>query len=102
MLHLDAIATDAAPATDGQVEFAPFVGVAPRRYMELFTMPRRKTDDGRAVAWNATSAEPRLSDNDLTYLLREREELGELQAILRQNRAVFGKRGKRAQRRLAR
>jgi Deoxycytidylate deaminase len=102
MLHLDAIATDAAPATHGQVEFAPFVGVAPRRFMELFTMPRRKTDDGRAIAWNAASAEPRLADNDLTYLLREREELGELQAILSQNRTMFGKRRKRAQRRLAR
>jgi cytidine deaminase len=96
MLHLDAIATDAAPATAGQVEFMPFVGVAPRRYMEVFTMPRRKTDDGLAIVWKAASAEPRLPDNDLTYLVRERQALGELQAILKSNHSMLGKKGKRA------
>lgn len=93
ILHLDAIATDAAPATEGQVEFAPFVGIAPRRYMELFSMPDRKTENGDAIAWNPASAEARLSEHDLTYLVREREELRALGAILHHNRSALNAAG---------
>jgi deoxycytidylate deaminase len=103
ILHLDAIATDAAPANERQVEFVPFVGVAPCRYMEMFSMPQRKREDGATIAWNPGSAAPRISESDLTYLVREREEFGALQAILKQNRAALNRlRRTRATRRLAR
>jgi cytidine deaminase len=81
-LHLDAIATDGSTPIGRQVEFLPFVGVAPRRYMELFSMVRRKNEDGTAAVWKAATAEPRIAENDPTYLVREEEEFGKLKAIL--------------------
>jgi len=101
-LHLDAIATDASPATEGQVQFAPFVGVAPRRYMEFFSMAKRKTDDGSVVPWNPRLKGPRLSDADHTYIIRERQVLRELKAVLARNRSTLKLTGgSRATRRMA-
>lgn len=37
-----------------------YLGVAPRRYMQFFAMPVRKTADGRKVAWNPKAALPRI------------------------------------------
>jgi hypothetical protein len=84
--HWELDETGQPPAGVGQVDFVPFVGIAPRRYMELFSMPLRKTDDGLAITWNAPSAAPRLPESDLTYLVREREEFGKLQVILEQKK----------------
>jgi deoxycytidylate deaminase len=101
-LHLDAIATDAAPSAEGQVEFVPFVGVAPRRYMELFTMPRRKAEDGTAAVWEPATAQPRLSDDEPTYLVREWLEVSALGEILtRINPKLKSTGGRHAARRLA-
>lgn len=66
--------------TDRRVRFEPFVGVAPGRYMQLFSAPKRKYPSGALVAWSEKTAQPRLSDlepeelrtNLLPYLLRER------------------------------
>jgi deoxycytidylate deaminase len=65
---------------DPRVRFEPFVGVAPSRYMELFSAPRRKHPSGALVEWSSTSAQPRLADLEpeelrmdlLPYLMRER------------------------------
>jgi tRNA(Arg) A34 adenosine deaminase TadA len=65
---------------DGRVRFEPFVGVGPRRYLEMFSAPPRKLQTGELVEWSGASAEPRLADLEpvelrgerLPYLLRER------------------------------
>ncbi|NMJ42812.1 cytidine deaminase [Roseomonas sp. JC162] len=49
----------AAPCSE-TVNFRPFVGVAPRRYLEFFDMVRRKDALGRAVKWDPDRANPRV------------------------------------------
>jgi len=48
-LHGDAIDFAAAEPREGAVQFEPFVGVAPRRYLDLFEAASRKDDDGKVV-----------------------------------------------------
>lgn len=47
----------------GKVNFRPFVGVAPRRYLEFFDMVRRKNEFGRAEVWEPLRAMPRVSQS---------------------------------------
>ena len=54
-----------------KVRFEPFVGIAPERYQEIFTRGRRKDDDGRAILWEAHSAEPILQRLVPAYLTIE-------------------------------
>jgi len=44
-LHDDAIVIDVNDPPPDKVHFEPFVGVAPRRYLELFTFPDRRDPD---------------------------------------------------------
>jgi deoxycytidylate deaminase len=75
--HGDAIFVDAdGPAT--KVPFEPFEGVTPRRYLEAFTMGKRKDDDGKAVRGDDINRSPKLYPGDPegdweagTYLVRE-------------------------------
>jgi deoxycytidylate deaminase len=59
-LHSDSISIDQGCINDGRVQFEPFVGLAPSRYMEFFPMGQRKDDHGKAVVWNGNSALPRV------------------------------------------
>lgn len=79
-LHNDAIVVACEHNDDDpRVRFDPFVGVGPRRYLELFEAPERKDKLGRTREFTPTSAQPRLSDLDpwdlrqdeLPYLRRE-------------------------------
>ena len=55
----------------GPVQFEPFVGVAPRRYIDLFTMNHRK-QDGRPIKWRGDQATPKgVDDIPLLYLSKE-------------------------------
>lgn len=42
------------------VSFRPFVGVSPRRYVDLFEMKPRKDKRGYAIRWNESSSAPRI------------------------------------------
>jgi len=56
-LHQDAIRVeDDGPCPEKAVVFQPFVGVAPRRYMDLFQAPQRKDDKGHALTWASEDA----------------------------------------------
>ncbi|MGH2973613.1 MAG: deaminase [Solirubrobacterales bacterium] len=66
-LHADAMELVAAhqpPRPRGRVQFAPFVGVAPRRYLELFDAlsrerrghPKRKNDKGEPLDFDGVKA----------------------------------------------
>lgn len=70
-LYLDSIAVDATPSScEGHVQFRPFVGVAPRRYIDLFTMPARK-EKGKRVEWKKAAATVRFP-SAVGYLEREK------------------------------
>lgn len=62
-----------------KIPFVPFVGIAPRRYIDLFSLDlssgapkKRKTDDGKMTRWDRTvDALPRVSMLPTSYLDRE-------------------------------
>jgi deoxycytidylate deaminase len=81
-LHSDSIkdAQDkTSKSTSRRVAFEPFVGVGPRRYLDLFSMRlgtgyqiRRKTEDGDTLKWVRNNARLRVPMLPNSYLQRER------------------------------
>jgi deoxycytidylate deaminase len=72
-LFEDSIAVDQAHPPEHVMRFEPFVGVAPQRFVDLFTAGRRKVD-GRAVEFVRLDATPKFIDRPFAhraYLLRE-------------------------------
>jgi cytidine deaminase len=59
--YKDSIVVD-DPNVGDHVQFLPFVGVAPRRYSELFTMRGERKARGLYKPWDKAKAEPRLPD----------------------------------------
>lgn len=55
-LHKDAVTLDHEAA--GKIAFLPFVGIAPRQYLSLFAMRKRKEENGKKVSWIARTALP--------------------------------------------
>lgn len=45
-------------ASSTKLVFRPFLGVAPRRYMDLFAFRKRKDEDGYALRWAPLKASP--------------------------------------------
>lgn len=72
MLHSDALVVAKGAASERKVAFEPFVGVAPRRYEELFTWERRKHPDGTLLKWSAQTGQPRLADSEAPELRQSR------------------------------
>lgn len=70
-LHKDAIALDASSSDERKVVFRPFVGIAPSRYRDVFTMLKRKDDLGYRLHFEAGVALPRHIDLQPYYQLRE-------------------------------
>lgn len=76
-LHEDSIAID-DPEAEGKVLFSAFVGVAARRYFDLFSMrlgsglPLIRKIGRKAAQWSRPSAVPRIRMSPLSYLERER------------------------------
>ena len=72
-LHSDAIAIEEGDIQD-RVFFAPFIGVGPRRFVELFSLepgPGRKIDrkkNGEIVKWQSATAQLRAPMQLLDYL----------------------------------
>ncbi len=78
-LYRDSIVIDPQYPIHGRVQFEPFVGIAPVRYMALFEMPgKRKDEEGKVLSWNKTIANPRIKRFVLSYLLIEENVVGEL------------------------
>ena len=75
-LHRDAIVVDSPAWVEGRVNFQPFVGIAPSRYIEFFTMPQDRTESGSQRApksWTKLGAAPRWKDQwaSATYMTFE-------------------------------
>ena len=47
-------------ADSDAVVFRPFVGISPNRYLDFFSMPKRKDDQGHTLDWSPESSKPRL------------------------------------------
>ena len=58
-LYPDSVAVEGKGDPARQVPFDPFVGIAPRKYIELFTMVDRKDDKGKAINWDRTTEVPK-------------------------------------------
>jgi len=72
-LFEDSIAVDQAHPPAHVIRFEPFVGVAPQRFVDLFTAGKRK-EGGRAVEFVRLEARPKFIDRPFAhraYLLRE-------------------------------
>jgi hypothetical protein len=73
-LHEDALQLDSETEAR-KVPFLPFVGVAPRAYTNLFSMPKRKNEDGTVISWDERSANPRVSGSFWSYVQYEKEDV---------------------------
>lgn len=86
-LHDDSIAIDDEHAR-GKVRFLPFVGVAARRYFDLFSMrlssgmPMKRKKDGRPVSWDRRTALPRVRMSPWGYIEREDKAISEYNSAM--------------------
>ena len=71
-LYSDSIAVDEV-ITENQIQFEPFIGVSPRRYMGLFRMLKRKDEQGNSIKWNPTDAVLRYSETISPYKKEQQE-----------------------------
>jgi len=90
-LHSDAICFDENEAKEsGKIPFVPFVGVGPRRYLDLFSSqlttgiaPELKDRDGKPIQWKRQSHRgPKVPMEPYSYLEREQKALDENKAKL--------------------
>jgi cytidine deaminase len=88
-LYPDSITADYTDRTSAQITFEPFVGIAPRKYAELFTMrDDRKDDNGRAIPFDRANAIPRLVGSPRAYLVAERIAFGKLEKIIEEKQLM--------------
>lgn len=85
-LHGDSVSMNGEEA---KVQLIPFVGIGPKRYVELFMLRdpfgnpvSRKAKEGGVVEWNRGDAWPVLPDQLINYLDMEDEACASLKGIL--------------------
>ena len=85
-LHSDAITID--EPEKGKIPFLPFIGVAPRRYFDFFSMTLssgrsiERKRDGVAAEWSPAEASVRVPMQPNSYLDREQLAMEEIRAAL--------------------
>lgn len=94
--YSDSIAVDPTKNTVDRIRFEPFVGIAPRQYLEIFEMAgpdSRKDNSGRIVDWPKAEHRPTVRRFMNTYMLMEQkliaEFIPELARKLGLNSALF-------------
>jgi cytidine deaminase len=74
-LYRDSVSVDGNCGNINAVQFQPFVGVAPRKYMEMFEIPRdpkrKNKDTGDVVKWEAAGSTPRFREFVACYVFIE-------------------------------
>ncbi len=83
-LYAEAIQLDprAGQPDEGKVRFRAFIGVAPRRYMDVFRHGRRKNKLGYALKWDPKSARPTAGPVGNPHLLAEADLCYKLDGVL--------------------
>jgi cytidine deaminase len=77
-LHSDSLVVDSPNVTD-KVSFEPFVGIAPRRYIDLFEMVDKRAKNGKIVVWDKCKAGPRITLLGLIHTIaREQKAIEQL------------------------
>lgn len=66
-LHRDSITLKEGDGSEKTI-FAPFIGISPYRFRELFEKGRRKNDTGQYSPWNESSPKPQVKLTIATYL----------------------------------
>ncbi len=79
-LYQDSVSVDSRSDCEDRVKFEPFVGVAPKKYGDLFALlkRKRKNSDGTVAAWKRVDAVPYLPEyipSPLARLTAEQEEV---------------------------
>ncbi|MCR6503072.1 deaminase [Shinella sp. CPCC 101442] len=69
-LHQDSITFSSAEA-ENKVLFAPFIGISPRRYRDIFEKKKRKDSTGKAQQWASGKPVPRIEDRSSSYIANE-------------------------------
>ena len=67
-LYEDSIKKDPEEAVEGFVTFEPFVGVAPRRFRDFFSMTKRKDAQGTATKWTKSMGKPKVKTYVSSYV----------------------------------
>lgn len=98
-LHDDAILLgDSARRTnvDGFVPFVPFVGISPRKYLDIFTVKPvyssevdRKLKNGQAISWQRSRTPLRMKMASISYIERETRAIDRLNTSLAQQQLPF-------------
>ena len=71
--------SDSAVEADGKVRFEPFLGVGPRRFLDLFSTrigngyPLKRKENGALSSWTKDQAAARVPMLPTSYLERERQ-----------------------------
>lgn len=71
LLHPDSVQIDNPRAKMDRVDFAPFVGIAPRKYMPLFSKLKRKESGGDVFLRSKLNAIPRNTSRSFVYAAEE-------------------------------
>lgn len=79
-LYADSVAIDPIAEIKDRIHFEPFVGVAPKRYRNLFEYQGKRKDSstGKTKEWIAGSSAPKIRIFVASYLLIEEMIVGEL------------------------
>lgn len=83
-LYPDSIDVESKTASGHQVSFEPFVGVAPRQYLNLFSMLERKDSTGSVISLDRTTANPRCQSSVPTYMRNESSNLDLLNSSMQE------------------
>lgn len=92
-LHQDAISNNENRGFT-RLPFVPFIGVGPRRYLDLFSLslgtgiPIERKHDGVLIDWNPAEAGPRLQMQPSSYLTRESFASASLRNILESSKSI--------------
>ncbi|MBA3859097.1 MAG: hypothetical protein C0508_01190 [Cyanobacteria bacterium PR.023] len=81
-LHEDEISVDKLAKEEKKVRFEPFVGIAPRIFIEMFSMVPRKDKKGHILPWDGKKAKPKMSESPYSYIALEQSELARVKRAM--------------------
>jgi cytidine deaminase len=80
-LYPDSVATSQSGRGEPQLPFEPFIGVAPRKYIDFFKMLKRK-ENGKILDFEFGNAQQRYSSSPSSYRESETVHLGTIQTAI--------------------
>jgi deoxycytidylate deaminase len=89
-LYPDSIKVESGGSTAEQVFFEPFVGIAPRQYIQLFEAGVRKDSKGNAILFDPSKADVRYSASERLYIDEEDWALKQLSSVVNGQGSLFG------------